>query len=316
MNNENIYNLLEEFNNNIIILSENLESKIKEVNEILFNKEFKVLLDNHAKKVDNKFKLLLTCNSNNITIMDKIVSKGDFGELTNKQIFEDDIKKLNDIKNEIRSFIKYGLEEKKDENLIYFKLPYDFTEIKDKQYNLKYLKKKVETNHDFHKGYIYIINNENNDKFKNSFSIEIKENEVEYDDISENEKENLKEVDEKKEDKKETEDKNKNKKEDNEKIGDIKDIIKEDEKEDNKKEGEIKEIIKEDIKKIDDIKEIIKEDEKEYIKKEGDIKEIIKEDEKEDIKKEYKITDFIDFKNAKKFTFSKYEFKNEKKLKI
>ena len=50
MNNENIYNLLEEFNNNIIILSENLESKIKEVNEILFNKEFKVLLDNHDKK--------------------------------------------------------------------------------------------------------------------------------------------------------------------------------------------------------------------------------------------------------------------------
>jgi hypothetical protein len=80
---------------------------------------------------------------------------------------------LNEIKNELFKFKKYGIKEIEEERLIYYELPYDFTRIKHKNYKLIYMDKYVETNLDSHKGNIYIINDKNDDEFKNQFRIEI-----------------------------------------------------------------------------------------------------------------------------------------------
>ena len=173
MNNSNIYYFNENFNINIGKLSDNFISIIKETNKNLFNIEFEKLKENHIKKVSDTFGDLCKWNSNMISSIEKINSKKDFGSSTKKQISEKENENLNEIKNELFKFKKYGIKEIEEEQLIYYVLPYDFTRIKDKKYNLKYMDKYVETDLDTHIGNIYIINDKNDDEFKNQFKIEI-----------------------------------------------------------------------------------------------------------------------------------------------
>ena len=102
MENENIYNLTKDFNDTIKSLSDNFRKKIKETNETLFNEEYQKLLDEHSKEIDKKFSALCKCNSSNITYIDKIIKKKEFGEFTNKQINDNDIIELNDLKTDFR----------------------------------------------------------------------------------------------------------------------------------------------------------------------------------------------------------------------
>ena len=169
MEKENIYNLTKDFNDTIKSLSDNFRKKIKETNETLFNKEYQNLLDEYSKEIDKKFNALCKCNSSNITYIDKIIKKKEFGELTNKQINDNNIIELNDLKKDLEKYIKFGLK-KSNENLTCFKIEYDFTKIKDKDYNLLYKEKIVAINHDVFNGFIYIIEDENNDEFKKNLN--------------------------------------------------------------------------------------------------------------------------------------------------
>ena len=166
MEKENIYNLTKDFNDTIKSLSDNFRKKIKETNETLFNEEYQKLLDEHSKEIDKKFSALCKCNSSNITYIDKIIKKKEFGEFTNKQINDNDIKALNDLKEDLKKYIKFGSKK----NLTCFKIEYDFTKIKDKDYNLLYKEKIVAIKHDVFNRFIYIIEDENNDEFKKNLN--------------------------------------------------------------------------------------------------------------------------------------------------
>ena len=169
MEKENIYNLTKDFNDTIKSLSDKFRKKIKETNETLFNEEYQKLLDEHSKEIDKKFSALCKCNSSNITYIDKIIKKKEFGEFTNKQINDNDIIELNDLKTDLEKYIKFRLKKSK-ENLTCFKIEYDFTKIKDKDYNLLYKEKIVAIKHDVFNRFIYIIEDENNDEFKKNLN--------------------------------------------------------------------------------------------------------------------------------------------------
>ena len=172
MNKENIYELNNDFNDKIKELSQNFIDEIIKINEELFNAEFQKLIDANNKKVTTEFANLCKVNSNIISSIDKILSKKEFGIITNKQLSEDEVKNLCLIQTEISKYKKYGLKEKEEGKLIYYTLSYDFTKIKDIQYNLLYMNKVVETDFESHKGNIYIVDDINDDdEFKNSFEI-------------------------------------------------------------------------------------------------------------------------------------------------
>ena len=294
MDKEKIYELTDSFNTNIKELSENFISKIQETNEELFNIEFQKLKENHTKEVSKTFSDLCKWNSNMHSSIDKIITKKEFGDFTNKQISDSEIENLKNIKTELSKFKKFGIKEKKDDKLIYYTIKYDFTKIKDKTYNLLYKEKYVETDHDNHKGNIYLILDENNEELKNQFRIEIIE-EGEEDQDDKDDKEVPKEI-------KEVDKINDDKKEDHEEAGEDAG-------------GDIKE--GEDDEKIEVIKKVGEGDaEKEDKEGEGE-KSIEKKIEvkKEKEKKVYKPEEFINFKTIDKSSFSKYEIENEEEIK-
>ena len=92
MNESKIYELTNNFNTQIVKLSDTFISKIVDTNEALFNSEYVKLINDRTKNVDNKFSNLCKFNSNMISSIDKIMSKSDFLEQTNKQISEEQIK--------------------------------------------------------------------------------------------------------------------------------------------------------------------------------------------------------------------------------
>ena len=80
--------------------------------------------------------------------------------------------------------------------MVFFKLKYDFSKIKDNQYKLFYKNKIVEIPDEIHSEFIYIIYNEINKEFKNDFKIiEIKNKKIEEEknEKENKEKENIKE---------------------------------------------------------------------------------------------------------------------------
>ena len=249
MDKDNIYNLNVDFNKQIKNLSENFIIEIKKINEKLFEKEYQNLKDKHNKKVNDEFVNLCKYNSDNISSIDKIITKKEFGNSSNKQISDSEIKNLKRIQQEILKYKKNGIKEKEEEKLIFYTLSYDFTKMRNKEYILYFMDKYVETDNETHKGIIYIVYDKNDDKFKKLFKIQI---------IPED-----------------NDDESKNRPVD-------KDL----------NEGELKKINIEAGGKM--------EEEEEKVKKE-----------KEDCKPE----DYIDFKNAKKSIFSKFDIENEEEIK-
>ena len=285
-----IYYLNENFNKKFGELSDDFISKIKETNEELFNIEYEKLKENHIKKVSATFGDLCKWNSNMISSIEKINSKNDFGS----SISEKEHKNLNEIKYELFKFKKYGIKEKKEEQLIYYELPYDFTRIKDKKYNLKYMDKYVETDIDIHKGNMYIINDKNDDEFKNKFKIEIIEEDVgEEDEENDKKDKETKEKDLEKVKKEEEEDKG----DDSIKGKDSELLI---EKEEDKENRDIE---------VENLEGTILKEEERKDEKENFL------DEKKKEKEDFKIEKFIDFKKAKKLVFSKFEIENEENIK-
>ena len=173
MENDKIYELIENFNKNIIIYSKNFEEKIKEANDKLFNKEYEKLMDSHSKKIKDQFSSLCKNNSNNITSIDKIISKKEFGEFTNKQISKDEINNLEKIHNELSRYKKYGLKiGNEEESLIYYEIKYNFTKLAKNQYSLYYKNKLIDLPNEVIKGVFYIIS-ANQDGFKDDFKIKV-----------------------------------------------------------------------------------------------------------------------------------------------
>ena len=338
MENENIYSLLEDFINKINKLGQKFEEEIIKTNNKLFEIEFEKLKIIHSEEINKKFKELIKSNSNNFTYIDKILAKKDLEEITNKQISEEDIKNLENYQEDIVTYEKYGLKKKEDDNLICFKISYDFTKIKDRQYNLLYKDKIVEIYHDINKGYIYMINNENNEDFMNNFKIEIKKVEKEEDDKLKDDKEDDKSKDDKEDDKSKDDkedDKSKDVKKDDKSKDDkliddklIDDKLIDDKLIDDKLidyklidgkliddkliDGKLIDDKLIDDKLIDD-----KEDDKLIDDKLIDrkVEDENVEKEKEEKNEEYKVNDFINFSEAKKIVFYKYEIENEEEIK-
>ncbi len=75
-----------------------------------------------------------------------------------------------EIQKEIKKF-ENKLGKINENNLVCFKLKYDFSKIKDIQYNLFYKNKIVEITDEILSGFIYIIYNEINKEFINDFKI-------------------------------------------------------------------------------------------------------------------------------------------------
>ena len=176
MNKDNIYNIINSFNNQIIGLVDNLESQIKEANKKLFNDELQKLIDEYDKKILDIFANLCGCNSKNTTSIEKIMSKKPIGENSHEQISNEEFTNLNNLQNELQKYImNYSIKlNNKKEILTVIKLDYDFTEIKDKQYDLFYNSKKILINTETHKGFIYIIKNDKEkEQFEARFELKI-----------------------------------------------------------------------------------------------------------------------------------------------
>ena len=204
--NDKFYNILiekkiiekiEEFIHNNNDLHPKFEKETKDANKLLFEKEFNILKENHIKELENIFSNLSKCISNNNSFIEQILKKKN-NDKSNKKITNEDIKILLNNKEEIESYEKYGLKRHEKDNLICFKLPYNFNEIKEKQYFLYYLNKIIEIPNDLNEGYIYIINNENNNDFKKNFSIEIRDINDKNDEIKGDEREQNKEKEDEK----------------------------------------------------------------------------------------------------------------------
>jgi len=173
---EDIYKLTLDFKNNIMNLSSNFEIQIKKVNNLLFQKEYQILLDNNDNEVNKVFKNICEINSKNITLIDKIMNRNKKGlEYTNKQITRRDIIHLRDFKLELEGYKNHGLEINDMQKIICWELNFDFEKINDKEYHLLFKDKIVELPKEELKGIIYIIFDENNQEFKDNFKLEIKE---------------------------------------------------------------------------------------------------------------------------------------------
>ena len=171
----------EDFNDNIKNFSNELKKEIEKSNKNLIEQEFQNLKDKYSKKLDDVSDQIIKYNS----IIDGILNKKDNRKTTNKQIFEDEIKQLKRIKNEITKYEKNELKKDCGNNLICYKLNYNFSRIKNQKINLFYKNKLIQISHGKKEGFIYIINNENNEQFKNNFKFEIKEIEEEINEIFE-----------------------------------------------------------------------------------------------------------------------------------
>ena len=131
LNEEKIIEKIEEFIHKINDLHHKFEKETKDANKLLFRKEFDILKEKHIKELENIFSDLSKCISNNNNFIEQILIKK-YEDKSNKQISNEDIKILINNKEEIASYEKYGLKSYEKDNLICFKLPYNFNEIKEK----------------------------------------------------------------------------------------------------------------------------------------------------------------------------------------
>ena len=341
---EEIYKLTLDFKNNIMHLSSNFENQIKKVNNLLFQKEYQILLDNNDNEVNKIFQNICEINSKNITLIDKIRNKKGL-EYTNKQITGRDIIQLRDFKLKLEVYKNHGLEINDMQKIICWELNFDFEKINDKEYHLLFKDKIVELPKEELKGIIYIIFDENNQEFKDNFKLEIKELENQ-EEIGNEDDERIEKDKNLKKDEEKVKLKDKEKAEYGEKIEidkKIEEVEKDEEKE--KMENDGKNISREKIEyrekeKIrgddkDKEEEKIKGEEKDKARKkmeneekdkigekiEGvenvEEKKKIGEDKEEKLKEkiEYKPENFIKFSEAKKFEFSKYDIDNDEYMK-
>ena len=171
---ENINDLIPIFKNRFSTTSNNLIKKIQERNKELFNDEYQKLKDEHYKKVNRKFDEICKLNSNFSSLIDKIKKKTIYDKYSTKQIFDEELIKLIQFKDELLNYKKYGVEEesnKDNDNLICYTLNYEFTnkESEKKKFNLLYKNKKLIIKNNSNKGKINIITNDLNiklDKFE------------------------------------------------------------------------------------------------------------------------------------------------------
>ena len=174
--NENIYNIIQDFNIKIPILSGEFEKRIKEANDILFKNELRLLEAQRSKEIDDTFKNLCESNSKNIKIFDKIIKKNELGS-SSVQILNQDFNDLLNLSKELENYKKFGLKIIKNSKITCFELKYDFTKLKDKEeFHLLFKENIVEIPQDEYKGNIYLIYKANNNEFKESFKIDVTEN--------------------------------------------------------------------------------------------------------------------------------------------
>ena len=294
MNKENIYTLNKNFNDKIFELSEILINEINEANKKLFENEFQKLKDELSKSVSNEFSNLCKCNSNLISSIDKILTKKEFGDRTTKAISEDEHNNLSILQNQISKYKKFGLKEKEEGRLTYFSLEYDFTKIKDKKFDLLYIGKYIDIENDNQKGIIFIISDKNDEEFKNKFKIKLLD--------EPDEEQPAEDVLKKKEEK--DEEGHREEEEQKEEEGEEEHLVEEEKKE----EGEEEHLVEEEKKEEGEEEHLVEEEKKEDPKDKIDVRK--KEKDK------YIVENFIDFKKAKKFVFSKCEIGKEEEEEI
>ena len=173
INKENIYNLNENFNNKFKSLSDNFISRINEANKELFNKEYQNKIAQHQTRINNKFDYLCKCIRTYETTIDNINSK----KGKNPQLSENEIENLEKLKSEIINYKNYGLKEIKEGKIVYYSLKYDFTRIKEKNYQLKFIGQEIKL--DSYRGTINIIDVKNTNMLKKDFTLKIIEKQSE-----------------------------------------------------------------------------------------------------------------------------------------
>ena len=197
MTTEKIIDIFDDIIKNINVYKEEFINQIIEVNEKLKNNYSNVLEDNKRKKINDKCDDIFSISESYKSAIDKMLLRKDSSK---KQIFEEEMNNLNEMKNQLLKYNTYGVKEGEEEKIVFYKLNYDFTPLKNKQYSLNYMDQ-IKTDKSL-KGKLYIINDRNEEDMKKLFSIKIKENYE--DDEEEEEKESIKD----KEDNKEIEVKN------------------------------------------------------------------------------------------------------------
>ncbi len=191
MSTEKIIDIFDDIIKKIKVYKEEFINQIIKVNEKLKNNYSKVLEDNKSKKINDKCDDIFRINENYKSVIDKIRK-----DSSNNQIFEEEMKNLNEMKNQLLKYNIYGVKEGEEEKLVLYKLNYDFTPLKNKQYSLNYMKQIIKTDKSLHKGNIYIINDRNEEDMKKLFNINMKEN---YEDDEEEEIESIKDEEDNKE---------------------------------------------------------------------------------------------------------------------
>ena len=97
VNEENIYNLTLSFNDNIKKIINSFQNKVKEIDKILFQREFQTKLNDYNKTINTKFNEIDNYNKQYNSIIEKII-KQNSDEFSYKQISNVDIENLDNIK--------------------------------------------------------------------------------------------------------------------------------------------------------------------------------------------------------------------------
>ena len=162
---ENKDNLNIGFYTRIKKLDENFKLQLNKAKDKLKDLELENLLSNRAKKVEKIFSNLL-----------ELYSKYTLA-IKNIQISDEKLAEFWEIQNELSKYENNGTIKK--ETLACYTITYDFTNLKNTEYNLKYDDIYIQTDHFTHKGKIHIITNfnaqqdqqQNTQQFIQKFSI-------------------------------------------------------------------------------------------------------------------------------------------------
>ena len=182
----NILELNDSFNKKFEEISNNFISKIEETNKKLFEEEYQKLKDATYEKNYNNLKELITKYSNEIFLIENKFSErkfghfNNFGKPTELTIFQTSYEKLKFLKETNSKLLNYGIKGKKEGKLKCYSLPYDFTTIKHKKYNLYYLNQLIKTDMITHKGTIYLFVNKGCEIYSNNFKINEVLNHIPY----------------------------------------------------------------------------------------------------------------------------------------
>ena len=136
------------------------------MNKKLLDKELQKRINDAIDKKISDLMRLYTNYSNEISYIENNLNKKYSGhvdifkkprDITLYQVTLEKIARIEKLQTELLNNTKYGIKEKKIGKLQCWILPYDFTKIRNKKYNLFFMDQQINTDMKNHKGNIYLI---------------------------------------------------------------------------------------------------------------------------------------------------------------